>query len=367
MEKERNSNFDLLKIISMLMIILWHFLIHGKILDNTIGNLHKFLMFVMNILVVHVNSFVLVTGYFQYKKNFKLSKIFSLNNAVWFYKTLILLIFISFGLQQFSDYEIFKNLMPFNYNDYWFIMIYTFLYLCSPLLNIIIEKISKKQYQFLLFIMFFIISFLATISNQEIFNNGNGYSLVNFVFLYFIGAYISKYGIKNLEKNNKYTMLYLFILIICNTGITYYFQNLTTTNFYLIRLQNSIIGSKYGYATPFVILQSILYFYIFKNLHIKSKILRYISSTTIGIYLIHDNVYVRNYIYLNVFKLDTITLYSKNILPKLAIYVVITFVICMLIEIVRKYIFKTIYKLLLSNIIRNKIAKIVIKNDIDWN
>ena len=95
---KRESKFELLKIISMLMIIMYHFILHGKVLDNTTGTLNEFMNFVRLLIVIHVNSFVLVTGYFQYNKKFKLSKVISLNNALVFYKILIMLVFLMFGL-----------------------------------------------------------------------------------------------------------------------------------------------------------------------------------------------------------------------------------------------------------------------------
>ena len=54
MKKERLSNFDLLKIVSMLFIILGHILLHGNVLNNTIGTTNMLLTFIMLILMVHV-------------------------------------------------------------------------------------------------------------------------------------------------------------------------------------------------------------------------------------------------------------------------------------------------------------------------
>lgn len=61
----RKSNFELLRIVSMFMIILTHILTHGQVIDNTNnGILSIFFDFLFCIVIVHVNSFVLLTGYF---------------------------------------------------------------------------------------------------------------------------------------------------------------------------------------------------------------------------------------------------------------------------------------------------------------
>ena len=71
--KDRNSNFELMRIISMVFIILWHIILHGNMISNSTNESIKFLLnFIQYILVIHVNSFVVLSGYFQSKSNFKL-------------------------------------------------------------------------------------------------------------------------------------------------------------------------------------------------------------------------------------------------------------------------------------------------------
>lgn len=41
--KVRQSNFELMRILSMIFIIISHILVHGKVLDNTTGVLHLLL------------------------------------------------------------------------------------------------------------------------------------------------------------------------------------------------------------------------------------------------------------------------------------------------------------------------------------
>ena len=67
-------NFELMRIISMLMIVLWHIIIHGGF-DNVVDNYGRLFDIILAIIIVHVNSFVIfviLMGFFQYKKKFKL-------------------------------------------------------------------------------------------------------------------------------------------------------------------------------------------------------------------------------------------------------------------------------------------------------
>ena len=44
--QDRQSNFELMRIVSMFMIVVWHIIIHGKLLDNSTGTIHILLMFI---------------------------------------------------------------------------------------------------------------------------------------------------------------------------------------------------------------------------------------------------------------------------------------------------------------------------------
>ena len=85
-------NFELMRIISMLMIVLWHIIIHGGF-DNVVDNYGRLFDIILAIIIVHVNSFVILMGFFQYKKKFKFNKILNLLGVSWFYRIFFVLIF----------------------------------------------------------------------------------------------------------------------------------------------------------------------------------------------------------------------------------------------------------------------------------
>jgi len=371
MKNKRLSNFDLMKIISMLFIILGHILMHGNVLSNTTGKTNVILTFIMIFIMVHVNSFVLVTGYFQYKKQFKLSKLISLNNSMWFYKVIIMLIFLGLGLITMSKIDIFKTLMPINYDDYWFISTYLLLYISTPLLNILINNLSKNQHKLTIIIMFLILAILPTITMQVAYNNNRGYSVANFIMLYFIGAYISKYDFKIFkEMDNKVVRVFCVLITLLMAAINLFIFGTINTiqnkGEILTYIYDIIENGKYSYCNPLIIIQTISYFYLFKTLNIKSKIITYISSLTFGVYLIHDNKIIRSYLYTNILKLPKTTIYTNRIIIQIIIYTILIFVVCAIIELIRKLIFKFIYNRKLSNKIRNRIKMKFKKCNINW-
>lgn len=76
----RDSNYELMRVISMLMIVVWHILLHGLVEVQSTGILSFIIYLLEAFLVVHVNSYILVTGYYQCRKKFQLKKLIALNN-----------------------------------------------------------------------------------------------------------------------------------------------------------------------------------------------------------------------------------------------------------------------------------------------
>lgn len=107
---------------------------------------------------------------------------------------------------------------------------------------------------------------------------------------------------------------------------------------YLSGILNNAI---YSYNNPFIIIQSICYFLFFSLLSIKSRVINILSSTTLGVYLIHDNNFIREYLY-KILGFQNIS-YSSTILVKVLLCSLLIFSLCSIIELLRKAIFKFLF------------------------
>ncbi|MBP3920714.1 MAG: acyltransferase family protein [Bacilli bacterium] len=70
MKKERNSNLEILRIISMIFIVISHWNVHSGLKDAI--NVNFVNQFIINNTVlgnIGVIIFFMITGYFQYNKN----------------------------------------------------------------------------------------------------------------------------------------------------------------------------------------------------------------------------------------------------------------------------------------------------------
>jgi hypothetical protein len=140
-------------------------------------------------------------------------------------------------------------------------------------------------------------SIIPMLSNNIIIKN-NGFSLQHFIYLYFIGAYIriiiNKYNYKNNNKI-KYITLFNYLLFSTLIVIIYYSIKDINTNNIII---NGIKKYSFLYSNPLVLIQSISYFLFFYNLKLNNNKINNISKYIIGIYLIHDNLLIRQRLYL---------------------------------------------------------------------
>jgi len=368
---ERNSNFELMRITSMFMIVIWHFIFHSNILAKTSGTLNLIIYFIYIIVSIHVNSFILVSGYFQYNKKFKPRKIVSLITTTWFYKLIYAIIFSVTGIVTITKTEMLFFIQPFNFNYgfgefYWFINMYIFLYLLSPFINKLIETLSQRQHKTLIIILLIMLSIVPTVTLNSTLNN-NGYTIASFVMLYIIGAYFGKYKLrenyhfKNFSKN-KYQLLLLVLFIISiflaitPKIITDYFENSTIE---ILSYVKYLFGLKLiDYISPVIILESVLYLLLFETFDFKSKFINKVASLTFGIYLVHENNFLVKFLY-DRLPISVNGVIYPNVIIKMLLYSIIIFIVSAIIEYIRQLISKLITKTKIYKKFINKIENYI--------
>ena len=311
MEKvSRNSNFELMRICSMFLIVFSHTLSWGGITDHADSNTQFIIYLLYGFFVVHVNSFILLTGYFQSTGKFKGKKVFNLVCLMLFYRFILYFLSVIMGWQPFYNMPNFiYNLLPIENLNYWFLNVYIVLYILSPYLNKLINSMDKKSYINLLLILFVTCTILPRITLNEFLNNNSGYSIIQFIFMYLIGAFIYKYKdeikIKILKTkfsfNDKaftYFVLY-FLFVIIKFLINYYGYGLLNNDGLIKTIGNNLSYSyiRSVYDDPLVVLASISYFLMFKNIKLKSKIINFLAKSTNETYLIHMNKSIRPTLY----------------------------------------------------------------------
>lgn len=346
MHSKRKSNFELMRIVSMFFIIVWHVIMHGNVINNcTNPILRNLLQMVMFVLVIHVNSFVLLTGYFQSNSKFKIKKCIKLILQILFY--IIISLIICIQLKWIKNYNIVTiiNFTTKSIKDYWFINSYLIMYAFSDYINIFINSLNKNTYKKFLITGFIILSIIPFLTSYIVLEN-SGYNFFNFIYLYILGAYLKKYPLKTNMNINKYRLALItifFLLAATNFLLNKNAEQLVNIGGIFGLIGKKVLVTKLVYSHPIIILQAIIYFEFFKTLNIKNNFINLISQFTFGIYLFHDNFFIRTNIY-KYLKIDNGTFNTHTIIIKIIIVSILLYIVGLIIEWIRNLIFKKLIK-----------------------
>ncbi len=361
--KKWNISIELLRIISMIMIIILHFFTYSNVIpqSNTISAFNISSTIIHTICNVAVNCYILISGYFCINSKFKASKLYKIISEVFLYSILIYVLMLVTKQISFSFKELIYSFLPTLTRQYWFVTCYVGTYIISPIIRFISEKINKTEHKtilligFLLFVLYYNLFFFC-----DNLNFGGATGIVWFVYLYFWGIYFQKYYQKDYSYKNFINYGILVLLSLASRIPFWIIYFLTKKNIFLQGA--SIFDSVYNSIFPF--LTSIFLFKAFLNLKIKKanlKVVRFLSSSTFAVYILHENPYLRNIIWKTI---DFNSLVGESSI-KLIIYTFTVSIIIFLIGIIIDKMFKLVVnKIFWNKRILNSIDNVCCKM---WN
>lgn len=294
--KTRYANFELLRIVLMLLIIVGHITMYSGKLDELITVDYYLTNFLRSFAMVAVNSFVLITGYFGTSRNWK--KLFGLDLRVCFYTWIGFALAVVFGIHKVSLIKDIQLLFPVMTKQYWYITIYFVLCIFSPYINVFLKNVSKERLKNAIFvgggILYLVATFCYLINANQIVMDA-GYGIVNFVYLYCLGYYIRHYYA---DKHGAgfYFSVYLLACVATfavNVGMTH------IMGFYF----NSMIS----YNTIFTLIGSVGLFMCFRHLEVKeNRIITWLSRHSLAVYLIHMCPLVSPFVFTELMKVNNL-------------------------------------------------------------
>jgi len=326
----RKSNFELLRIVSILCIILYHSVWHSGV-GYSVFSFNKVLVDFLDMFgQMGVNCFMLISGYFLLESKFKWQKMIKVSLQASFYIILGLVILNIAGDNSGINWWLPKIFFPILNEAYWFLTIYVLIYLFSPILKKLISVLSKEYLTMTLGLSIFIWSLWPTIVGFRT-NETESYMFYSRfiwgVIMFLLGAYIRIYAPQIFDKLKNSIVLFLIstILIILPILIIGFFKIPGISTNYFWR-PNSFL----------LLMWSVSLFLVFKNLVIKeNKLINILASTTLGVYLFHDGP-IRHFLWNKVFNIKYYENFNYFIFYLLAVIVII-FLIGFGIDTGRKY------------------------------
>ncbi len=294
--KQRNSSFELLRIIVMFFILLLHanFKTFEAPGDFSIVAVSRSLLEAISL--VSVNIFILISGYFGI--DFKVKKVFYLLFLCFF--AVVPVSGVLYFMGYCSDYSLMGLLSSFDFiGAYWFILAYLVLLAFSPVLNQFVSTIVvncagggkavfiRSLIKYLLPI-YLLVGLLGQMPHYIGIEAHGGYSAIWFLFLYIVGRYLYYGGVK--LWSTKGMILVLAVCLCCEA---------------FVLLVLGFRGANYN--NPFILISSISIFLFFAKFHFYNKVVNTIASSAIMVYLINDHPVLSR-----LFHDQLISLYESN-------------------------------------------------------
>lgn len=278
--KARNSNIELLRIITICGVVVLHY--NGGVAFNLVtpGSVNAYALLLLEALFIGgVNLFVLTSGYFLCSTQQRRAvKVLELVVQVMVMGALRYVILVLLGDMSFTPKGLFGYIIPNNY----FMSLYLGLYLISPYINLAISKLTDKQLGIMLAVLGVLFSLWPTVLDTIYFITDNhynglyptnsagsqyGYSLLNFILMYLLGGYLRRVGAGKRSTNGIGILVCISLLL-------------------LWQLWHPTVAR--AYCNPLVILLAVFVFRLFLSVQFQSKAINVLAKGAFTCFLLHQ-------------------------------------------------------------------------------
>ena len=252
----------------------------------------------------------------------------SLFVQVWFYSLVLAPICYFVFDVNMSYSDIFRIVLPTIYVEYWFFTAYIVLLILSPFINLLISNMSRSNFNKLLLCMLILWVVIPTITEKNMY----GREIPQFLLLYLLGAYFKKYP-DNCFSKKKTRVICTVVCWIALLSFTVIINLLTNGS-----PESVNVDMRHIYSRMFILILGIAVGMFAMAIYSKpyqNKLINTVSGCTFGVYLIHDNPFVRRLLWKRIFNIGE--LYSSSLFPLHAVAIVVSvFVFCAIIEFLRQ-------------------------------
>lgn len=332
-EKVRESSIELYRIIVMLLIVAYHYVVNSGLMDvmesSPFSGKSLFLYWFGMWGKTGINCFVLITGYFMCKSAITLRKFLKLVLQIEFYRIGIYALFCLSGYSEFDIKDFIYSFLPIHYVGDNFIGCFLLFYLCIPFLTVLVNNLNKRQHLWLIILLLFIYTFFGSLPVSVSHVNMNYVSWFSILFI--VASYIRIYGLP-VPKRFSWGRLTLMSIIISMASVpaTIYVNEV----FHLAMFPYRWVSDSNSFLALTTAICSFMYF---KNMKIKYiPFINAVGACTFGVLLIHANSdTMRRWLWQDV--LDNAGNYASDMIFAHAVSsVAAVFVICALIDYIRR-------------------------------
>ena len=326
---KRDSNLELLRIIMMILIVAHHFALHGGFdyPTDTVSLNRLWIQFIQVGGKLGVNVFVLISGYFLiHSTEHRTVRTVRLWFRLLTYSLIPFCLLAAFGQVRFTTERLIHSLLPVAYDCWWFASAYLILYIFTPFINRFLHSMSKKEYRRYLLILMTVWCVIPTFLHVEMQRN----NLLWFFCLYSVIGYYRLHH-HDVKYKGSACILLAGLIILAVLVSAAVLDVIGRSSRYAA--DHALFFYDY-YSIP-ILAASLLLVIGFSRISMKrSRVINTISAATFGVYLIHDNPYVRKLLWEKIFR-NASYADSSLLIPYSIGAVLAVFAACTAIELIR--------------------------------
>lgn len=336
--KTRNVSMDLLRILSMLMIVTLHSIIYSNIQSRAVyGTARYALVWGLEALVLPcANLFIMISGYFLISRAFHMKSLARVICSTWIISVVFYLVACICGRDTLGGMRLVWNIFPILTRQYWYVTNYVALYLLSPFICLLLKRLTKKQYQLLLAILLVIFSVWPTLMPFSAgLIDGGAFGMGWFTTLFILGGYLRLFGRETRIKS------YVWILISVLMAVITFGSRWVIEGFTPLNATDRYEWVCYVYNSVPVVVQTYCIFQAFLQLGYNplngiARFITQVSSTTFGVYLLHEHYFLRTVIWSGANLEETIRRSSTAYVFRELWIVPLVFAVCSIAEFFRQ-------------------------------
>ncbi len=373
-EIKRNSSLELLRIIAMILIILDHANRHGLHFETSTFNSLLFTSLFSHLGPIGNWLFFLISVFFLKEESFSWNKVLRLWLQVFSTSVIIgVIVYITQipivkngtdALNSYTTYgftlaaspasikEVIVSVMPCYFSTCWYATAYLVFFMLMPFLDLFLKTLSQDKHRRIIILMSILGTVITIFPGERFFIPSEVYP---FILAFFIAKYIKLYKPRfflNVKYNIYIIILGVLLLISFKFGTSIILPKIGISEKY-----STNIITMFDKNSSFPIMMiSLSLFSIFLNIQpFYSKIINVVASSTFGIFLIHANVLLKYWIWHKLWNFDRYTNCSPlYLLGYYFICVVLTFIICCILELIRKTLIERPFFCFVSIIVKRK-------------
>ncbi len=279
MQTKRLSNFELLRVLAMFMVLALH--VNFKSLgeptsaDIAASPLNVWMRIGCEMAcIVAVDVFVFISGWFGIRASVKGFCRF-LFTCLFFYVGVNVVMWIC-GLQSWQDENLHTIFDKFEFG--WFVKAYMLLYVLSPILNAFVATASRRTQARVLIGFFGIQTFFGWMTaSAEYFTQG--YSPLSFIGLYLLARYVAVFH-PTWSNGSAKSFLTAYVVV---TALQ------TIVGLGSLKCDFHVIDRLIWYNNPLVIVASLCLLLCFREMHFQSRLVNWLAGSCFAVYLLHTH------------------------------------------------------------------------------